>query len=114
MVPLNDYSCKGLTYVTHQPQMQVPLEILVSNPSSHDEPILAQSESSGDAQKERPDQDHYGKNTTPEEVNVVVRAGRPDLRQSAHEEVLPMQQDAGYFMRTHIFRETKDNFNFIF
>ena len=65
--------------------------------------FLVQSESSGDAQKERLDQDHYGKNTKPEEVNVVVRAGKPDLRQSVHEKVPPMQQDTGYFKRTHIF-----------
>ena len=45
---------------------------------------------------------------------MVVRAGNLDLRQSVHEEVPFVQQDADYFKKTHIFRETKDNFNLIF
>ena len=31
----------------------------------------------------------------PEEVNEVVRGNKLDVKQSAHEEVPPVQQDAG-------------------
>ena len=60
MVPLNDYTCEGLTTST----IDVGLfEILFSNPSSHDDLFLSVSESPGDAQDLRPDDRHHGKNT---------------------------------------------------
>ena len=57
----------------------------------------------------RLDQGHHGKNTTPEEVDEVVRAGKPDVRQSAHEEVPPMQQDAEETISRRQFLREEDN-----
>ena len=55
----------------------------------------------------RPDMSHHGKNTAPKEVNEVVKTGHLDMRQSAHVEVPPMQQDTSDFMRTLIFKRNK-------
>ena len=60
MVPLNDYTCEGLTTSTIDVGHY---EILVSNPSPHGELVLSISESPGDAQDLRPDDRHHGKNT---------------------------------------------------
>ena len=75
-------------------------------PLPHDEPVLSISESPGDAQDLRPDDSHHGRNTAPEEVDVVVELVNWMLA-ICSAEVPPMQKDAGYFKRT-FFRETKE------